>query len=267
MLEVRDLCIGYSNKPILKNINISVKKGEMLGIVGPNGTGKTTLLRSINNFLKPESGAVLIDGKDIRNMQPREIASKIAVVSQNITVNFEFTVEDIVMMGRTPYIKGSETSKDFEIVRDAMEKTNTYSFRERIATTLSGGELQRVIIARALAQTPEILLLDEPTSHLDIAHQVEILNLVKSIARKDIAVITVIHDLNMAAHYCDKICMLYGGEILANGETSQVLSPVNIEHAFKIPVEVKILEHTNSVHIFPVISAMDQNCRTTVNPL
>lgn len=256
MLEIKNLNVSYGDTQILKNINLKANNGKVLGIVGPNGSGKTTLLKSITHFLEPTGGTILIDGKNINDMKNREIAKNIAVVSQNISVHFDFTVEDIVLMGRTPYIDGSETSKDFEIVREAMEKTHTHSLKDRLATHLSGGELQRVIIARAFAQTPEVLLLDEPTSHLDIAHQIEVLNLVKNASRNGMTVVAVIHDLNLAAYYCDEICMLHNGEILDTGKPENVLTPRNIEYAFKIPVEVNNAQLTNSLYIVPVLEPL-----------
>ncbi len=189
-------------------------------------------------------------------MQSTQIAKKVAVVSQVISINFEFTVEDIVLMGRTPYIKGSETFEDINIVRDAMEKTNTLFLKDRLITQLSGGELQRVIIARAFAQNPKILLLDEPTSHLDITNQIDILNLVKNASRKGMVVVAVIHDLNLAAYYCDKICLLQDGKLISAGTPGQVLTSSNIERAFNINVEVITNEITNSLYVIPVLEPL-----------
>jgi len=189
-------------------------------------------------------------------MQSKEIAKKVAVVSQVISINFEFTVEDIVLMGRTPYIKVSETVEDINIVRDAMEKTNTLFLKDRLITQLSGGELQRVIIARAFAQNPKILLLDEPTSHLDITNQIDILNLIKNASRKGMVVVAVIHDLNLAAYYCDKICLLQDGKLISAGTPEQVLTSSNIERAFNITVKVIPNEITNSLYVIPVLEPL-----------
>jgi iron complex transport system ATP-binding protein len=165
MLEIRDLSVGYGRRRVLEQINLKASEGEVVGVIGPNGSGKTTLLKAITKVLEPISGTVHINGTNVDEMQSKEIAKKVAVVSQVISINFEFTVEDIVLMGRTPYIKGSETVEDINIVRDAdinivrdaMEKTNTLFLKDRLITQLSGGELQRVIIARAFAQNPNIL--------------------------------------------------------------------------------------------------------------
>jgi iron complex transport system ATP-binding protein len=256
MLEIRDLSVGYGRRRVLEEISLKASEGEIVGIIGPNGSGKTTLLKAITKVLDPISGTVLIDGTDVDEMQSTQIAKKVAVVSQVISINFEFTVEDIVLMGRTPYIKGSETFEDIKIVRDAMEKTNTFFLKDRLITRLSGGELQRVIIARAFAQNPKILLLDEPTSHLDITNQIDILNLVKNASRKGMVVVAVIHDLNLAAYYCDKICLLQDGELISVGTPDQVLTPSNIKRAFNITVEVIPNEITNSLSVIPVLEPL-----------
>jgi len=256
MLEIRDLSAGYGHRRVLDQISLKASEGEVVGIIGPNGSGKTTLLKTITKVLEPISGTVLIDGTNVNEMQSKEIAKKVAVVSQVISINFEFTVEDIVLMGRTPYIKGSETVEDINIVRDAMEKTNTLFLKDRLITQLSGGELQRVIIARAFAQNPKILLLDEPTSHLDITNQIDILNLVKNASRKGMVVVAVIHDLNLAAYYCDKICLLQDGKLISVGTPEQVLTSSNIERAFNITVKVIPNEITNSLYVIPVLEPL-----------
>ncbi|MBA1340951.1 MAG: Cobalamin import ATP-binding protein BtuD [ANME-2 cluster archaeon] len=256
MLEIRDLSAGYGHRHVLEQISLKASEGEVVGIIGPNGSGKTTLLKTITKVLEPISGTVLIDGMDVNEMHSTQIARKVAVVSQVISINFEFTVEDIVLMGRTPYIKGSETVEDINIVKDAMEKTNTLFLKDRLITHLSGGELQRVIIARAFAQNPKILLLDEPTSHLDITNQIDILNLVKNASRKGMVVVAVIHDLNLAAYYCDKICLLQDGKLISAGTPEQVLTSSNIERAFNIAVEVIPNEITNSLYVIPVLEPL-----------
>jgi len=256
MLEIRDLSAGYGHRHVLERISLKASEGEVVGIIGSNGSGKTTLLKTITKVLEPISGTVLIDGTNVNEMQSKEIAKKVAVVSQVISINFEFTVEDIVLMGRTPYIKGSETVEDINIVRDAMEKTNTLFLKDRLITQLSGGELQRVIIARAFAQNPKILLLDEPTSHLDITNQIDILNLIKNASRKGMVVVAVIHDLNLAAYYCDKICLLQDGKLISAGTPEQVLTSSNIERAFNITVKVIPNEITNSLYVIPVLEPL-----------
>ncbi len=253
MLEVKDISINYGNRKILNKVNLKAREGEIIGIVGPNGSGKTTFLKSLAKYLNPNSGSISINNININEMDSRQIAKNVAMVSQIVSIDFDFAVRDIVLMGRTPYIKGSEKPEDIKIVEDAMKKTNTYEFKDRMVTQLSGGELQRVIIARALAQTPKILLLDEPTSHLDIAHQVEIFDLVREAANGGLTVIAVIHDLNFAAHYCDRICMIKAGEIVCTGQPKAVFTEQNIQHTFNIPVEVNTLKTNNSLYIMPLL--------------
>jgi iron complex transport system ATP-binding protein len=255
MLKVNDLNVRYGSRHILKNINMQASKGEVIGIVGPNGSGKSTFLKSLAKYLDLHSGSIFINGTDIKIMSSKEIARNIAVVSQITSITFDFTVKDVVIMGRTPYIKECETPEDIRIAEEAMRKTNTYQFRDRLVTQLSGGELQRVIIARALAQTPRILLLDEPTSHLDICYQAEIFGMVKEASVKGLTVIAVIHDLNLAAHYCDRICLLKAGEIVSIGCPGSVLTEKNIEHTFNIKVEVNRLITNNSLCIMPVLKS------------
>ena len=256
MLEIEGLHFGYNGRETLKDINLTAKKGEFWGILGPNGSGKTTLVKAINQVLKPSSGTIRINGENIQHLKHNEIARDLAVVSQVFSINFEFTVEDIVMMGRTPHIKKGESEEDFEIVRDAMKKTNTDYLKDRFVTQLSGGELQRVVIARALAQQPSILLLDEPTSHLDITNQIDVLNLAKSECKKGMLVVAVIHDLDLAAYYCDKICLIRDGEIVAKGTPEEVLTTENIQNVYNLPVEIITNPITNSLNIVPLLEPL-----------
>ena len=256
MLEVEGLHFGYNGKETLKDINLTAKKGEFWGILGPNGSGKTTLVKAINQVLKPSSGTIRINGENIQHLKHNEIARDLAVVSQVFSINFEFTVEDIVLMGRTPHIKKGESEEDFEIVRDAMKKTNTDYLKDRFVTQLSGGELQRVVIARALAQQPSILLLDEPTSHLDITNQIDVLNLAKSECKRGMLVVAVIHDLDLAAYYCDKICLIRDGEIVANGTPEEVLTTENIHNVYNLSVEIITNPITNSLNVVPLLEPL-----------
>ncbi|MCM1987910.1 heme ABC transporter ATP-binding protein [Methanococcoides seepicolus] len=251
MLEVNGVIVKYGNRQILNQVNLRAEKGKFVGIIGPNGSGKTTLVKTINNIIKPNGGSITVDGRSLDTMSSVEIAKNIAMVSQVISINFEFTVEDVVLMGRTPYIKGAETHEDMEIVQDAMKKTKIIHLKDRFVTQLSGGELQKVIIARALAQDPKILLLDEPTSHLDITNQIDILNLVKDASRKGMLVIAVMHDLNLAAYYCDKIYLLRDGDVISSGTPDEVLTPSNIKTTYNIDVEVINNQITNSLYVIP----------------
>ncbi|AKB85875.1 heme ABC transporter ATP-binding protein [Methanococcoides methylutens] len=259
MLEVNDVIVKYGTRQILNQVDLQAEEGKFVGIIGPNGSGKTTLVKTINNIIKPTAGSITIDGRSIDDMSSVEIAKNIAMVSQVISINFEFTVEDVVLMGRTPYIKGAETHEDMEIVQDAMEKTKILHLKDRFVTQLSGGELQKVIIARALAQNPKILILDEPTSHLDITNQIDILSLVKDASRKGMIVIAVIHDLNLAAYYCDKICLIRDGDLISSGTPKEVLTPSNIKTTYNIDVEVINNIITNSLYVIPLLEPLPRH--------
>ncbi|NPE28724.1 heme ABC transporter ATP-binding protein [Methanococcoides sp. SA1] len=256
MLEIKDLSVSYGKRKIIDEICLSAEKGEFLGIIGPNGSGKTTLVKTITKVLKPESGDVTFNDISIEQMSGNEIAKHIAVVSQVISINFEFSVKDIVMMGRTPYIKNNESMEDFKIVEESMIKTKTDFLKDRMVTQLSGGELQRVIIARALAQQTDILLLDEPTSHLDITNQIDILNLVKNESKKGKLVIAVVHDLNLAAYYCDKLALIRDGQLISLGTPAEVLTPENILKVYNLPVEVVTNDITNSLYVIPKLEPL-----------
>ncbi len=259
MLEVRDVVVSYGDRQVLNEVGLRAEEGQFLGIIGPNGSGKTTLVKTINRIIKPSSGSIRIDGRSIDTMNSVEIAKNMAMVSQVISIDFEFSVEDVVLMGRTPYIKGAETHEDMEIVQDAMKRTKTFHLKDRLVTQLSGGELQKVIIARALAQKPKILLLDEPISHLDITNQIDILNLVKDASRKGIIVIAVMHDLNLSAYYCDKLCLIRDGEIISYGTPEEVLTPSNIKTTYNIDVKIVNNQITNSLYVIPLLEPLDKN--------
>ncbi|MDW5563401.1 MAG: ABC transporter ATP-binding protein [Methanomassiliicoccus sp.] len=232
---------SYGSKDVLTAIDLDAKEGEIIGILGPNGSGKTTLLKCLNRSLSPKAGTVLIDDRDYRDMTRREIATRMGTVPQSANVNFPFTALDIVLMGRTPALKRfeSESKQDLEIVQEAMEMTNTEHLAGRPMDQLSGGERQRVIIARALAQKPRIMLLDEPTLHLDVNHQLDILDLITGLARSEkLIVIFVTHDLALAARYCDKLVLMQKGRVVAAGDVMDALTPANLRRVFGIEASV-----------------------------
>ena len=208
---------------ILKGVDIQVGQRELVGIIGPNGSGKSTLLKCIYRVLKPTGGAVLLDGRDLDQYSYRESARRIAVVAQHNYYNFEFSVQDVVMMGRAPHKRAldRDNADDFRLVAEALELVGMSGFARRSFSTLSGGEQQRVILARALAQQTPCLILDEPTNHLDIKYQLELMDIVKSLDR---TVISAIHDLNIAAMYCDRLYAVKGGEIVGCGRPQEVLT-------------------------------------------
>jgi iron complex transport system ATP-binding protein len=242
MLDVNCICCGYGQTDVLKDVSFSVEKGECIGIIGPNGSGKSTLLKAMSKILKPTSGSVVLLGKGLDQYSSKELARNMAVVPQDAGVEFDFSCLDIVTMGRSPHMKRFEIEgkKDMDIVRQSMELTNTWGLRDRPYSQVSGGERQRLTIARALAQQPSVLLLDEPVSHLDIEHQIEVLDLVERLKKeKGIMVVMILHDLNLAARYCDRLILLSGNSILAGGRPDEVLTEANIACAFHARVLIR----------------------------
>ena len=218
---------------------ISVDSGnkELVGIIGPNGSGKSTLLKCIYRVLKADSGAVYLDGDELYSMNAKSSAKKMAVVAQHNYYNFDFSVREVVLMGRAPHKKALErdNAKDYQIVEEALQRVQMEQFADRSFSTLSGGEQQRVILARALAQQTPALILDEPTNHLDITHQIMLMELVKTL---DVTVISAIHDLNIAAAYCDRIYILKDGVLEACGTPAEVLTTEMIKKIYKVDAEV-----------------------------
>ena len=238
ILNIQNLCCGYP-KFQLSGINIDVPKGSFAGIIGPNGSGKTTLFRAITGTLNIKSGKILMGDQDLRSLAPRQRAQRIAIVSQFIEAA-DMSVEDYVLMGRIPYhsrFNFFESDEDFRIARNYMEMTDTWRFKDQLMSELSGGEQQLAGIARALTQQPELLLLDEPTSHLDITHQVHILNVLQQLNQEmGLAVLMVIHDLNLASEYCDRLILVNQGKIHTQGKPEEVLTYQNIEDVYKTVV-------------------------------
>jgi iron complex transport system ATP-binding protein len=241
MLRTKDLYYNYKEKPVLENINFELVPGEILGIIGPNGCGKTTLLGNLNKNLSPKGGCVMIRDTDLEDLKKKEIAKEIAVIPQTNEIKFSFTVREIVSMGRMPFQEAfqGESYDDIEIIDDAIQKAGISDMTERYINTMSGGERQKVIIARALAQTPKILLMDEPTLHLDISAQFDILDLISELSKKEgLTVVIVSHDLSMAARYCDRIMMIHNHGIHAMGNTEDVLTPDNMRTVFDVDAEL-----------------------------
>ncbi len=252
LLNVDGIECRYGSVKILENVNLSVKEGDFVGILGPNGSGKTTLLRSISRTLKPHKGTILLDKTDVYSMKSVDLAKHMAIVPQESSIGFSFSALDIVLMGRNPHMKRfqMESEKDMSIVKKAMLRTNTWQFADRPINELSGGEKQRVVIARALAQEPEVLLLDEPLTHLDMINQLEIMDLVKELTVKEgIIVLAVIHDLNLAARYCTSALLLKGAKVFAAGTLDEVLTSENIKTVFQVDAIVKKSLVTNSLYV------------------
>ncbi len=241
ILEIRNLSGGYYQTEIIKGISLEIKAGEFVGIIGPNGSGKTTLLRLSSKVLPFYKGNIFFNGQDISRMSLKEFSRKTAFVPQDTAYNFSFSVWEIVLMGRIPHLKRSQSEgkKDFQIAENALGLTDTLHLKKKMINELSSGERQRVMIARALAQEPELLFLDEPTSHLDIGHQIQVLDLLKKLNRQNnLTIIMVMHDLNLAGQYCGRIALLDKGMIFKQGSPAEVLTYQNIEEVYKTVVVV-----------------------------
>lgn len=243
IIQARDLTCGYDSGFILKDINFKAQEREFIGVIGPNGSGKTTLLRALTKVIRPQRGEIFYDGQNIEQLSLKELARKIALVSQIPDAELKMDVEEFVLLGRIPYRKKwqiLETKADKEAADMAMSLTGTLRFKERFVGSLSAGERQLVLVARALAQGPRLLFLDEPTSHLDIAHQVKILDLLKKLNQENgITIITVLHDLNLASEYCQQLVLLDNGKIFRRGVPDEVLTYQNIEEVYKTVVVVE----------------------------
>ena len=250
-LKIKDVEFSYASVPILKDVCIELAASEMLGVVGPNGAGKSTLLRCIDRILKPQRGSILLDEREIKEMSRMELAKKMGYIPQSSAQVFPATVFDTVLMGRRPHIGWRSNEKDMKKVLETLQMLNIKSFAMRDINELSGGQQQKVFIARALTQEPDVLLLDEPTSNLDIKHQLEVMDIIKNIVReKGIAAIMAIHDLNLASRYADRIVMMNGGEIFDAGDAAAVLTPENIKHVYDVEVEVP--NHGGRPYIVPI---------------
>ena len=249
MIEARNITVEIHSKKLLDAVSLEMKCGEVLAVLGPNGAGKSTLRKVLCGDLIPASGEVLMNNKPLENWTLPERAAVRAVLPQDSSLNFQFTVLEVVLMGRAPHIKGAESAKDYEIARKALEAVEELKLEERIYPTLSGGERQRVQLARVLAQiwekleTPRYLLLDEPTSNLDIAHQHSTLKIARQFAAENAAVLVILHDLNLAAQYADKILLIKDGKVVSSGSPKTVLTPEIILKTFDVGVDV--IEHPN----------------------
>ncbi|WP_373600801.1 ABC transporter ATP-binding protein [Paraclostridium bifermentans] len=247
-LYTENINVNIGDKDILKGIDINVSNKEFIGVIGPNGSGKSTLLKCMYRTLKPSSGVVKLDDINIDSMPMKETAKKVAVLSQHNHYDFDFKVEDIVLMGRSPHKKLMErdSKKDYEIVNESLEKVGMLDFKNRSFNTLSGGEQQRIILARALAQQTDCLILDEPTNHLDIKYQLQLMSLVKGL---NIEVIAAIHDLNIALMYCDKIYVLKDGKILGYGTPNEILTEKLINEVYEVDCSLIKDENENTINI------------------
>ncbi|MBU5673138.1 ABC transporter ATP-binding protein [Paenibacillus brevis] len=236
-VKVEELSFSIHEKKLIEAISLELRDGEFVGLIGPNGSGKSTLLKNMYRVLKPEQGEIFLNGQDLFRLTQKETARQIAVVSQESNPAFDFTVMDIVMMGRAPHKRMLETdsARDYEIASLALRRVGMGHAAASSFSTLSGGEKQRVLIARALAQEAEFLILDEPTNHLDIRYQLQMMELVKTLKLTSFAAL---HDLNIAACYCDRIYMLEKGRIIASGSPDEVLRPKLLERVYGVKTQI-----------------------------
>lgn len=237
IIEAGNIKFSYDSQPVMENLSFAVDEGQMVAVIGPNGSGKTTLLKIINGTLRPDSGRMLVDGQETSRWSRKDIARKVAIVPQETSLIFPFYAEEIVLMGRFPHLGRYrfEDNKDYTIVHDAMERTDTVSFATRRFGELSAGERQRVLIARALAQEPKILLLDESTVFLDLKHQAQFMALLHHLnAEQKLTVMFVTHDINLAAQNSEKIIMLDSGKIYAIGSPADVITAANIKEVYDV---------------------------------
>lgn len=250
-LFIEDVNFSYGSYPVLQEVYMEVKPGQVLSIVGPNGSGKSTLLRCLAQVLKPQGGKIILDGMEISKMNSRQLAKMMGYVPQAVGEAFSFTVLETVLMGRKPHLTWGVGQKDLDVVADVMKLMHLEELARRQLDELSGGQKQRVFIARALAQQPQVLLLDEPTSNLDIRHQLEVLELVREFAHwQKGQVIMVLHDLNLAARFSDLLLMLCHGKVFAAGSPRDVLNEANICEVYG--VKARIVNSAADYYVIPV---------------
>ena len=237
-LRVEDVEFSYDTEPILEDVRMAVDNGEFLGVIGPNGSGKSTLLKCLNRILEPERETILLDGEPMESMSRDDVAKTMGYVPQHDDDSFPATVFNTVLMGRKPYIRWKPRPEDIEITRDILERLDLGDFAMRDVQQLSGGQRQKVTIGRALAQEPDVLVLDEPTSDLDLRHQLEVLDVIREQVEAGISAIMAIHNLNMAARYGDKLLMIDDGRVYESGGP-EILTEENIETVYGVKAEIR----------------------------
>jgi iron complex transport system ATP-binding protein len=253
-LEAAAVSFAYGDRTVLRAVNVAVAPGEIVGVIGPNGSGKTTLVRLLSGVIAPAAGAVRLDGTPLATLRRREVARRLAVVPQDPVLEFPFTALEVVLMGRAPHLGalGFPGARDLAVARDAMACLDVGALEGRPLDRVSGGERQRVLLARALAQEPQVLLLDEPTTHLDLRHQAGMHDVVHALARdRGVAVVSVLHDLNLAALYCDRLVLLADGEVARAGTAADVLTADVLRAAFATDLYVGVNPVTGGPVVLP----------------
>jgi iron complex transport system ATP-binding protein len=253
-IELRDVSFAYGSAMVLRDVAFTVGRGEFVGIIGPNGSGKSTLLRLMSGYLRAGRGQVLLEGRPVERYGRRELGRLLGVVPQETAVTFPFSVTEMVLFGRTPHGGGFgfDRETDLAAARRAMERTDTAHLARRPITELSGGERQRVILARALAQEPAILLLDEPAAFLDIRHEVEMYDLLRDLQRGGMTVVSILHDLNLAALYCDRLLLLHEGRLARSGTAAEVITYKTLKEVYGTEVYVAQNDITGCLNVLPL---------------
>ncbi|SCY94672.1 heme ABC transporter ATP-binding protein [Alkaliphilus peptidifermentans] len=254
-LIANNLTFKYDESTIIDNISFEIEKKSFVTIIGPNGSGKSTLLKLLAANLEPEKGTIILNDNELNDYSTKSLAKEMAVVPQETNISYDFTVYDIVLMGRNPHIKRfkKESPQDLSIVKEAMEATNTWYLRDRNINEISGGERQRVIIAKAIAQEPKVILLDEPTSSLDIHHQIEVLDLLKTLNKeKGVTIVAVLHDMNLAARYSGEIILMHKGNLITMGKTEAVMTVEILQQAYEMEMVIERNSYTGCLQIHPI---------------
>ena len=263
LLEARSLEFRYGGEPVIDELSLTLHAGEILGVIGPNGCGKSTLLRLLSGVLEPARGEVWLRGRPLREHSRVQVARAMAVVPQETAIEFPFSVTEMVLMGRSPHLRGFafEGDRDLAVARAAMRRTGVLHLEQRSIHELSGGERQRVILARALAQEADILLLDEPGAFLDIRHEVEIYDLLQEVRGDGRSIVTVLHDLNLAALYCDRVALIKAGRLVRVGTPSEVITYGLLTEVFEVDVYVDLNDVTGAVNVLPLSRAYREQLR------
>ncbi len=253
-IDAQGLQFSYGRELVIDDVSLTLAPGEMLGVIGPNGSGKSTLLRLLSGVLQPAGGKVRLQGRALSTFSRRELGQAIAVVPQDTVIEFPFSVTEVVLMGRSPHLGGFafEGDRDLAVARAAMQRTGVLHLAQRSIHELSGGERQRVILARALAQEAPIMLLDEPGAFLDIRHEVEIYDLLDDLRHEGRSILTVLHDLNLAALYCDRVALLKAGRLVRLGPPSEVITYATLTEVYETEVYVDLNDVTGAVNVLPL---------------
>lgn len=252
MISIRDIVAGYGEHIVLDGVSLDVGRGEFVGLIGPNGCGKTTLMRVTSGVLPQRSGQVLLEGRDVRQFKRQDLARQVAVLSQDLGADLSFTVREIALLGRAPHLSrvGMETRQDRNIAEEALVQADIWHLADQPVNRISGGERQRAFFAMCLAQQPRVLLLDEPMSHLDIGHQITMLQLIRGLTGSGgLTVLAVFHDLNLAAEYCDRLMVLHRGKVQALGPARDVVTPEMIRRVYDAEVDVELNRKSGNPYI------------------